>query len=229
MTAREFLALARRRWYVVALGLMLTCVPLYAVQHAAPVYWAKTSLLVLAPAKLAGVNVLQDNAPAAVAGLAVMDVNREPLSLRAASPDATLYGLGDYSDVLIQVRNLGGQWTPNAQPYIDIEATGPDPLTVERRVRGAVQQVRNAVARRQEQMRVGPQYRAPLEQTPPMISVVAIPPDRRRGLGSTLLAGVAITALGLVLVERLLRGRAVRPVPGSQSLPSPTTSKEPAS
>jgi hypothetical protein len=62
-----------------------------------------------------------------------------------------------------------------------------------------------------------------------MVSVVAIPPDRRRGLGSTLLAGLAITAVGLVLVERLLRGRAVRAVPGSQSLPSPTTSKEPAS
>jgi hypothetical protein len=227
MTAREFLVVARQRWYVVVLGLLATVMSLSAVQHAAPVYWSRASLLVLAPAKMSDGNVLQDNAPVAVAGLAVMDVTGRPLVLRAARADATLYGLGEYSGVLIQVRNSGGQWTPSASsPYIDIEATDSDPITAERQVRQGLQRIRAAVERRQEEMQVSPAYRASLEQTPPMVSVAMISPDRRRALGATLLTGVALTAMAVAVVERLLRRRSTAPSLGPGPVLPVSRSKE---
>jgi hypothetical protein len=114
VSPREVLAALRRRWYVVAVVLLVTALGGWHVKHAQPLYQG-TSIVVLAPPQqVTAPNKLAAVTPSlAVAGLAVN------MALLDQSQTAALRQAGVVGDYTITPRNSGTDETP--QYYVPSE------------------------------------------------------------------------------------------------------------
>ncbi|MFT4287060.1 hypothetical protein [Nocardioides sp.] len=206
MTLAQLLRAALRRWYVVLVGVALTAAVALPLHRTAVTYWGEATLVVLLPkGESTAANSLLSRSPIAIASLAVQQVNQRPNMLRSASSGATLVGIGERSGTLVQLRNTGVQWLPAAAlPYIDIEAVGVSEAEVEQRITTALEQVRVAVADLQQRIGVPSAMQVFTEQRSPQLSVEHALSNPKRALAGTLLAGAALTAAAVVLVDRML-------------------------
>ncbi len=221
MSPRAFVVSARRRWYVVGVGAVLTLTALVLAHGTPGVYWSRMTLAILAPASVErSHNALASPNPVSMAALVVMDVNRAPLTLRAGSSDARLYGLGVREGTWVRLRSTGTQWVQTAnQPFVDIEAVGPTPEAVQRRLDTAARAVRRSAVVVEDDLRVRPANRAILLQSPRLAPAVTwVPPSRSRALLGIVALGLALTGAAVHLVDRVLAPRLSR-------LPRPSTSR----
>lgn len=214
MTIAQFVRAATRLWYVVLVGAALTAFGIHQVRDASHAYWSKATVVLL-PSRLEsnGGNELLTKGPAALAAAAVAEVTRGPAVLRAATTDANLVGMGERSATLVQLRNGGGQWVPRAAgPYIDIEAVDASAADVTRRLDSAIAQVRAAVLRLEDQLRVPAQLKVSISQSPELVTVSVLGSSPSRAMAGTALAGIGATVAAVISLDRLLAARRRRRV-----------------
>ena len=204
MTTREVLLRALRRWYVVMLGLVLTASAGYLLITRMPVvYSARTSVTVL-PSES---NPLRADGTA-INGMAVilaLRANGGSTPIKTSSPETTLYGEGLLDGSRVRIRDTGGQWaTQIAEPVIYVEAIGATPEVVTTRVNRMVGSLKSDLDRLQRELGVDRSTAMFLRVSPDPPSAERITGNRTRVLAATALIGMALTAVALTPIDRML-------------------------
>ncbi|MBD3923144.1 hypothetical protein IEZ26_00805 [Nocardioides cavernae] len=205
MTARDFLAAALRRWYVVVLGAVLTVGAFAVVQRQAPVFFTQYNIVLVGPQGVRNGNLLDNPLYGLqpMAGVVANDINAGHGPLLTGDVVATIVGMGQRDGVQVRVPNLGTQWRP-AFPahHLDVQVAGPDAQTVQDAARETVQLVEQVLAERQDERAVHPRLR--VHAVPSSADPVVYPMagSRSRALGATGLTGIALTAVVVFWLER---------------------------
>lgn len=222
MTARDFLAAALRRWYVVILGAVLTVGALAVVQRQAPVFFTQYNIVLLGPyGERDGTlldNPLYGLQP--MIGVVATDLNDGHSPLLTGDVAATIVGMGAREGVQVRVPNLGTQWRPRfPSHHLDIQVVGSSPDEVTASAQETLARVEQVLVERQDEMAVHPGLRihaVPSSEDPIVYPVAG---SRSRALGATGLTGIALTAVLVFWLERWRPRR--RPAPGPAAAPAP--------
>ena len=216
MTLWDILRSAKRRWYVLLLGFLLTTVWVLAVGNMAGVYQSRTRIVLTLPPSLQesqnGIKIAPTSGRLIpFASVIVSKIDGGHSLRQSTSPDVTLVDEGIYDGWSIHVPDYGGQWASNInEPALILQATAPTAEAAEVRMRWLIDQVDHQVSDLQANV-----------ASPSRISYVASPTavvvEYLRG--RLTIARLVAAALGLFLslvapsvVDRLLtRYRRSRP------------------
>ena len=221
MTARDFLAAALRRWYVVVLGAVLTLGVFAVVQRQAPVFFTQYNIVLVGPSGTEQENVLRHPLYGLqpLVGVISTDVNDGHPPLLTGDVDATMVGMGSRAGVQIRVPNMGTQWRPLfSANYLDVQVAGATPDEVHELAEATSARVSRVLERRQDELGVPANLRAyavPSSSDPIVYQVAG---SRTRALGATGLTGVALTAVVVFWLERWRPRRR----PGGAAAAAPT-------
>ncbi|MET0447770.1 MAG: hypothetical protein ABWX74_12465 [Aeromicrobium sp.] len=213
MTTSELAGIMRRRWYVVALGVVLLAGALHVVASRPGVYWAQVDVVILAPKSTRFPNVIEQTSQSiiAMAGLVERDVNKGVEEPATASASASLAGMGVRDGYLVRLPNSGGQWANNFdRPVVDVQVVGPDETVVRARLVALVDDVERALAARQTADGVAPKNRITASSTPAAAPVFYMDGNPKKALLVTLLLGGGLISAGTVGADRLLTAHARR-------------------
>jgi hypothetical protein len=224
LTARELLAAALRRWYVVVLGAALTVGAFAVVQRQAPVYFTQYNIVVVGPSGTEHSNVLENPRYGLqpLVGVISTDLNDGHPPLLTGDVDATMVGMGERTGVQVRVPNLGTQWRPLfSANYLDVQVAARTPEDVQALAAETSARVAELLEQRQDELGVPTNLRAlavPSSEDPIVYPVAG---SRSRALGATGLTGIALTAALVFWLERWRPRR--RPAPGTAPAAAATT------
>jgi hypothetical protein len=200
-----------RRWYIVALGVVLTSATVAYVSVSPGVYWARSQVVLLGPPVPARPNKLNSGSGSliATAGLIEREVNFGRTRMPATSNDVALVDLGVYDGEQVRLPNNGGQWASNFdEPVLDVQASGPSAAIVRRRIDSLIAEISTILERRQDDAGVTRANKITLAISPQQVQVNYATGDRRRAASVLVLLGMSLTtAAVLVLEARRDRGR----------------------
>ena len=213
MTARELLLVLLRRWYLLAIGAVLTLGAMYGVLHLTGVYWTKMTVVLLAPAEDFSPNKIEDPryALAPMAGVVAAEWNRENRPTLTASGDTTLFGEGKRDTVEVRMPNQGSQWRPLfLTPNIDVQVVGSDPESVEARATEVGEELASILEQQQKDLGVDPRLWITSVPSPAEPTVYYVTGSRVRALGAVGLAGALVSVIGIYWIDRDLSRRSRR-------------------
>ena len=144
MTVRDLGSAMLRRWYVVAVALILSVVGGYLLQRGGGLYTTETVVSFLLPDKtsLSLNSGLDDASVIAFAGAVAREVNggRAPASF--STDDAPLYGAGLREGVVVSLPNAGNQWsTSYLRAELVLRIVGPSEQWVSQQQRDLLAKV----------------------------------------------------------------------------------------
>lgn len=207
MTAWQLLGAARRRWFIVVVGLIVTAANVVMTKPESA-YWATLAVKVLPPADEITPKTLEDTGsdPVAAAVMLVVLVNGGHQDPRSSSATATLYGEGKRRATVARIRDVGGQWgTQVREPIIDIQAVDASPGIVESRLREQMSILEEKLTQMQDMLRVTPSQRLRLALSSSEVNVWQVSGSRVRGLWSSVVIGAVLTMFVVYWVETLSR------------------------
>jgi hypothetical protein len=221
MTARDFLAAALRRWYVVVLGAVVTVGVFAVVQRQAPVWFTQYNIVLVGPSGMEHESVLQNPLYGLqpLVGVVSTDLNDGHPPLLTGDVDATMVGMGFHDGVQVRVPNLGTQWRPLfSANYLDVQVAGATPDEVHELAQATSARVSEVLEQRQDELGVPTNLRAsavPSSADPPVYPMAG---SRTRALGATGITGIALTAFLVFWLERWRPRR--RPAAAAEAAPS---------
>lgn len=205
VTARDLINLFLRRWYLVAIGAVVTLSAMYATLHHPGVYWTKLTVVLLAPAEEYYPNKIRDprHQLAPLAGLVVTEWNKDHQPTLTGSADTTIFGEGKRDDVQVRMPNQGSQWKPlYVSPNIDVQVVGSNPAEVEARAIEVSDELDRILLQVQADLGVHKTVRVTSLQTPAVPTVAYMNGSPPRALLATALAGALITFAAIYWLER---------------------------
>lgn len=227
MTARDFLAAALRRWYVVVLGAALTLGAFTVVQRQAPVFFTQYNIVVVGPSGTEEDNNVLENPRYGLqplVGVISTDLNEGHPPLLTGDVDATMVGMGAREGVQVRVPNLGTQWRPLfSANYLDVQVAARTPEDVEVLAAQTSARVADLLEQRQDELGVPANLRARAVPSSEDPIVYPMAGSRSRALGATGLTGIALTAALVFWLERWRPRR--RPAAAPGSVPAATTGR----
>lgn len=218
MTARDLLAAALRRWYVVVLGAALTLGAFAVVQRQAPVFFTQYNIVLVGPSGTEHTNVLENPRYGLqpLVGVISTDVNEGHPPLLTGDVDATMVGMGAREGVQVRVPNLGTQWRPLfSANYLDVQVAARTPEEVQVLANETSARVAELLEQRQDELGVPDNLRAlavPSSEDPIVYPMAG---SRSRALAATALTGVAVTAVLVFWLERWRPRRRPSPAPAA--------------
>lgn len=218
MTARDLLAAALRRWYVVVLGAALTVGAFAVVQRQAPVFFTQYNIVIVGPSGEEHSNVLEHPRYGLqpLVGVISTDLNEGHPPLLTGDVDATMVGMGERAGVQVRVPNLGTQWRPLfSANYLDVQVAAATPEEVQALATETSARVAELLEQRQDELGVPTNLRAlavPSSEDPIVYPMAG---SRSRALAATGLTGVALTAAIVFWLERWRPRRRPAPAPGA--------------
>lgn len=207
---QNLIARCRRRWYVTLLGLAATVVVAMQISAAPGVYWAHTTIVLLAPTRQAFSNQLTDGAPSliATAGVLEREINGSVTPIPAVDNNVSILDQGVVNGVRVRVPNYGGQWATNfTQPVLQLEVAGRDRAEVLTRMGRLVDEARAILQSRQDAAGVNSLNRITLLNAPAGIEVDYVRGHLTRATALTALLGLCATAAVASGVDDRLRRR----------------------
>lgn len=220
MTAREFVARLRRRWYVLVIFAFCTMGAVWAVHQRPISYLACDDLFVTAPTTKVNPNVYTNEAGSldTMTGL----VTRAVMS-QAAQDRVRSKGLTAGYDA--EMTNTGSNENPlYGEPSLQICSTSTDPVMAIRTMNGATRQFQMILYQRQAAQHVtsGLLMRVEVVASPAAVPIDGRPSQAYLGVAIMgLVSGVAVALWTDPLLERLrrrkTRGRSAEAVTSSQS------------
>lgn len=219
MTTYDVIAAARRRWYVLALCLMLAAGLAYTLKGRPGVYMMDVEAYFVAPPGRTAANQPppppniggSDAGLISLAGLVERHVNAGVDVETPVSPDVTIVGLGVRHGTLVTLPNAGGQWNYNfTRPMLKVQAAGPTSAEVERLYSAVIEEIYTTLDRLQAEDGVPESRRVTLRLVPeqPTVSYQSGFPTRAAFVAEVL--GLALSLLACVLVDRLILSRRAR-------------------
>jgi len=217
MTARDFLAAALRRWYVVVLGAVVTVGVLAVVQRQAPVFFTQYNIVVVGPSGTTeDSNVLENPRYGLqpLVGVISTDLNDGHPPLLTGDVDATMVGMGAREGVQVRVPNLGTQWRPLfSANYLDVQVAARTPEQVQAKAEETSARVEQLLEQRQDELGVPANLRARAVPSSEDPIVYPMAGSRSRALAGTGLTGMAVTAVLVFWLERWRPRRRPAPAP----------------
>lgn len=196
MTFWEFLAIGRRRWRAILLGLLLT-VPFGAYALMVPgVYSMQVDVVFMNPHGPADANSFGWGGQSLIstAGVVARVVGGTDASQQPVSDRATLPGIGVRHGYSVRLPNIGGQWAYNfEQPLLDVEAVGSSPSEVQATMARTVERINDELTGLQRAQGVGPDEMIRTRLSPPN-------PQLRYNNGSRVRSFAAVLVIGLGLM-----------------------------
>lgn len=154
MALLDILGIALRRWYVVVAGLVITLAVVHHIQTRPGVYWARTSVVFLAPTSTANPNAIETTSGGLIqtTGVVARMVNGSRTRPQPVSPRVTLADQGVRDGISVFQPNIGGQWANNYESAsLVIDVTGPSESIVRTRTQRAVTRIEHALRTLQDQ------------------------------------------------------------------------------
>jgi len=222
MTSRQLIRLMLKRWYLVLADIGITLAVAAAVMMTnSGVYWTQFSVVVVAPTSDDSPNQLEDSryALTPLAGAIVAEFNGVHRPLLTASPEATLFGEGERSGVMVRMPNQGNQWQPAyVTPNIEVQVVDSTPSAVALQAHVIAAELSDLLAKRQDALGVVSTMRASMIYSPTDPPVTYISGSQVRTLGAIVLLGSAFTIVSVYWLDRFLsRGRSTRAHEGADS------------
>ena len=219
MTARDFLAAALRRWYVVVLGAALTLGAFTVVQRQAPVFFTQYNIVLVGPSGTEEDNNVLENPRYGLqplVGVISTDLNEGHPPLLTGDVDATMVGMGAREGVQVRVPNLGTQWRPLfSANYLDVQVAARTPEDVEALAAQTSARVADLLEQRQDELGVPGNLRARAVPSSEDPIVYPMAGSRSRALGASGLTGIALTAALVFWLERWRPRRRPTQAPGA--------------
>lgn len=216
MTTAEVLGVVRRRWYLVAAGVLLTAAVAALVLGRSGVYVTRVDVVLLPPPSAAGAPEVVGSSEdlIAAAGLLERLVNAGRETNAATSQQVPLEGTGVRDGVLVTLPNNGGQWDYNfTSPMLSLQVAGPSRDAVLRDRAEAVRDINRTLAELQREQGAPASRMLTTHVVPEDAQVAHVTGHPARAAGATAVVGLAVTLLLTVLADHLLlrrRGRAAR-------------------
>lgn len=201
----------RRRWLIVAIGLLLSVGCAYLATRAEPVFHARTEVVFLAPTSVRNPNELVTGSESIIitAGIVMKRLNGPDPVLQFNSQSVNPVGAPDTGrDAWIRLLDSGNQWVPNFDDQIlVVDAVGATSEEAQQRVAVAVERIDQELASLQAELGSDPinDIHTRLSPDPPVVSEIG--PSSTRAVGSILAIGLLATISIAVLVDIRSSGR----------------------
>ena len=210
MTSYDVGQAVLRRWWVLFVVMGATAL-IASTFSAAPVYWARYDLNLVAPDR-SGEVYSRTSAPTGVTALAgILEVmlsgnHPEP---QAAQQSAPIFGLRNRVGVQVLAKDKGFQWSRDYVAALSVQIAEPSDAQVNAEATALAERARATLATFQDQQGVPTDSRVTLEE-PSALEVVETYPARTRATAAAVLLGGSLAVALAVGVDRwlLLRRRA---------------------
>ncbi|WP_116950082.1 hypothetical protein [Jiangella endophytica] len=215
MTPWELILTMLRRWPVVLAGLLCTGALAFVLTSGDDVYWSRTEVVFLAPTSRVNPNSL--SAPSEdliiTAGAVAKMVTGPDATLKYASPDANLVGIGVRDGWSVRLPDYGGQWAPhfNRQVLV-VEVVAPDRESAVARQQELVDRIAQELDALQRNAGVAPVNDITVTVNPETSTVYEVGGSKVRTLAMTAVLGGGATLAVIVLLEYRARRRGT-PIP----------------
>ncbi len=211
MTVWDTLGALRRRWYIVALGILCTGLAIAYLRVQEPVYYSRATAYFLAPASELYPNRLQTTSLdlVATAGVVAKRINGTKMTSKTASWQVTLIGRKIYDGTMIKLPDNGGQWSISYDVQaLDIQVAAATPEEVRIRQAKIFKQIGDELKALQDAARVPAVDRINIE-VPATPAILQMSGERRRAQLMVGTLGGVLTLLSIGMLER--RARIARP------------------
>lgn len=204
---------ARRRWWVLLLGMVLTAVGCYVVQRAPGVYWAYTKVIFLPPVAPGQENPIAPDSSSVIplAGIIQDEIYQGSPPLGSNGQDVTLVDQGIYDGWSVRLPNSGGQWATNyAEPFLIVQASGPSAQVVRARMYDLIDQITRLVAAHEDAAHVPVASRVDFTMSPSAVAVQYSNGHRSRAEAIIVLLGVGLSLAVCIVIDRVAQTRRPR-------------------
>ena len=221
MTLLELLAVVRRRWVVILMGVVISAMLAYQVGQRPPVYWSQVDVLFLLPSTPEDLNAFnaQTEGLIATAGLVARDVmvGDAASAPQVVSDQVTLVAQGVRDGFSVRLPNTGGQWANSFdRAALDVQAVGPTEAGVRSTMEGLIQRISDDLAAREAAMGVAEEHRIRLRLSPGTPYIRREQGRPNQAMAVAFLLGLGLTVSAAVVVDRR-RGRRVDPLTDDRS------------
>jgi hypothetical protein len=215
MTPWELILTMLRRWPVVLVGALCTGALAFVMLADDEVYWSRTEVVFLAPTSRLYPNSL--SAPSEdliiTAGVVAKRVTGPGATLKYASPEANLVGIGVRDGWSVKLPDTGGQWAPNfARQVLSVEVVAPDREKLLARQRELIDRIARELDALQRERGVDPVNDITVTVQPETSAVYELGGSKIRTLGMVGILGGGATLSVIVLLEYRARKRGT-PIP----------------
>lgn len=214
MTTADFLAVIRRRWYVVVIGAIGVVVVAGLVASRSGVYTSRVEVVLIPTTgseESGGTLISSSTDLIALAGLVERRVNDGVDTGAATNQDVPLAGTGIRSGTLIKLPNEGGQWNYNfSSPSLIVQTVGASEREAIERRTDAVDRINRMLAQVQSEEDVSADQMVTSRTLPESPTVAYVSGKPTVAALGTVLIGVILTAIGTVLFDRIRMSRRVK-------------------
>ncbi|MET3369249.1 hypothetical protein [Arthrobacter sp. M2012083] len=147
MTAAVLLGIMARRWYILAIGIVVGLASLGAVRSSEPVYWTKAEVTFVAPDRKPAYWIPGDDYASLVDFAAMVErrVNYNSASVDLTLSSGTLYGAGVRHGYSVNLLNSGGQWAKSFRwPVLSVQVVDSSAQKVKEVLNGVIDQINAA-------------------------------------------------------------------------------------
>jgi hypothetical protein len=195
----ERLRSVRSRWYLLALGLLLTAAAVVLVPPGQGVYWVRAGLVLLPPNnELSNPLRVESESLIYFAAAVEREFNENGSADRAASTDATLYGEGVRQGYTVILNSIGSQWSPGYdRPHLAIQVVDSTPERARAVLNDIVARVDTIVRNRQLDAQVEPRMMIRTTLAPPDPTITYVAGSARREQVAIFLIGCCTSVLAI--------------------------------
>jgi hypothetical protein len=213
VTINDLLGAVRRRWPIMAVGVLLTLVTCLFAWREPGVYWASTKVYFLVPVSAYQPNQLAPDSGTAVAfaGVIQTEINGGIAPREATSPDVTLVEEGIYDGWSVLLPDTGGQWAHDfPESCLIVQASGPTPEVVRARMYSLIDRITRLVAEHEDAAQVPVGSRVEFTMSPAAVAVQYSTSHRSRAVPIVALVGVLLSLAACRFADRVLETRRPR-------------------
>ncbi|MFI2562884.1 hypothetical protein [Paenarthrobacter sp. NPDC018779] len=209
MTAATFLGILLRRWYVVAIGLVLGLAALGAIRSSEPVFWTEADVTFLAPEREPAYWISGGSAMTLVdfADMVKRRVNQDSAAVDLVLTSGTLYGAGVQQGYSVTLPNNGGQWNKTfTQPVLKVQVVDSSAEKVNQVLANVLDRINDATVKLQAEAQVKGDLIS--TQTTPSKSEVVFgggtPVTRLKGAVVLEALCLAVTSVATIYIDRIM-------------------------
>lgn len=208
MTSYDVAVALLRRWWVLVIGIALTCGVVALGARSAPIYWTSYDLNLVAPDR-SGAAYSRAAAPygvTAVAGVLEVILAGNPTGKAPATQQVPIFGLEHKSGFDVEAKDKGLQWSRDYVAALTVQISAPSSDAVLAQVDEIGARAENGLSEIQDDQEVPTKQRLTLEK-PEAVEILEIKPSYIRAFVGAVVLGLGASVCLTVVIDRRLTAR----------------------